>query len=84
MTARLAPMQQRVLESIKRRQPVARRDLAAEFGVAPATMSEHLDALRLAGVARPSGRGRNTTWSVHRQAPAVNDIFSMARAMGAS
>ena len=80
----ITPTQRRVLDIIKASQPIARRDIAEQIGMKKSTLSNHLDALRLAKAAAPSGVGSLATWSAVAPAarlPAVSDIFSLGSSM---
>jgi DNA-binding transcriptional ArsR family regulator len=58
----LTPRQQETLAAVERLQPVNRRTIARALHVREATASQHLDALRRAGLIRPSSVGRHSSW----------------------
>ena len=58
----LTPRQQETLAAVERLQPVNRRTIARALHCREATASQHLDALRRAGLIRPSSVGRYSAW----------------------
>ena len=80
----MTPRQAEVLELIKARQPIQRGDIARILGISPATAGVHLSAIGEAGLARPSGRGRHTTWSTAgaKPAPALSQFAHASSIFG--
>ena len=58
----LTPRQKETLAAIERLQPVNRRTIARALHCREATATQHLDALRRAGLIRPSSTGRYSAW----------------------
>ena len=58
----LTPRQQETLAAVERLQPVNRRTIARALHCREATATQHLDALRRAGLIRPSSVGRYSSW----------------------
>ena len=58
----LTPRQQETLAAVERLQPVNRRTIARALHVREETASQYLDALRRAGLIRPSRVGRHSSW----------------------
>ena len=77
----LTPRQQETLTAIERLQPVNRRTIARTLHCREATATQYLDALRRAGLIRPSGRGQHSSWML---AEPRNEIAGRAIVQAAS
>ena len=74
----LTPRQHETLEIVKQLQPVNRRTIARTLQVREATAAQHLDALRRAGLIRPSYQRSRWVLIEQRDVPAERAIAQAA------
>ena len=77
----LTPRQQETLAAVERLQPVNRRTIARALHCREATATQHLDALRRAGLIRPSSVGRHSAWMLSEP---LNELAERAITQAAS
>ena len=88
----MTPRQLQVLEVIRKGQPISRGAIAKALNASPLTIGVHLAAVKAAGAARNSSRGRDSLWTIGAAAAAdpkspmagATDIFSLGSRMGAT